>query len=284
MSLLSNKAILKEMKEGNVVCEPFNVNHLGTNSIDVTLDEVYFREVNTKKTWKSNELWDIFFKANFFSVVFVYLFLWRDIINGVFCFGLSILMQILYNNYKEKKVKEFAEKKTLFNPFSQNSVEKVWGQPIHAKTLKEFIENGEHLPYNPKNFAGIQPDEKIIIIGPGENLLARTREKIGGKNNVTTMMKARSSFGRSFLEVCSCAGLGDIGYTGKWTCELRNNSPYHHTVLVVGRRIAQIVFFKTDGLINPNIAYQKLSGKYGNDDNPYDMLPKMYLDKESSQY
>ncbi|MCX8513508.1 MAG: hypothetical protein ORN26_00305 [Candidatus Pacebacteria bacterium] len=41
---------------------------------------------------------------------------------------------------------------------------------------------------------------------PGETILAHTNEFIGGRNHITTMMKARSSMGRSFIEVCKCAG------------------------------------------------------------------------------
>lgn len=34
------------------------------------------------------------------------------------------------------------------------------------------------------------------------------------RKTVTTMMKARSSMGRNFIEVCKCAGWGDIGKSG----------------------------------------------------------------------
>jgi hypothetical protein len=33
---------------------------------------------------------------------------------------------------------------------------------------------------------------------------------------VTTMMKARSSLGRNFIEICKCAGWGDVGYINRW--------------------------------------------------------------------
>ena len=56
-------------------------------------------------------------------------------------------------------------------------------------------------------------------------------------------MKARNSIGRSLLNVCSCAGQGDVGYYNRWTMELYNqDNKVRSIVLVVGRRIAQIVF------------------------------------------
>lgn len=63
------------------------------------------------------------------------------------------------------------------------------------------------------------------------------------------MMKARSSLGRNFIEVCKCAGWGDVGYINRWTMEITNNSRYYSIPLVVGRRIAQIVFFDTEGTL-----------------------------------
>lgn len=100
------------------------------------------------------------------------------------------------------------------------------------------------------------------------------------------MMKARSSVGRNFLETARCAGMGDIGYCNRWTMEITNNSRYHTIPLVVGRRIAQIVFFETDPITDRDYTQ---TGKYQTLRHlsdmqaawkPEDMLPKMYLDRE----
>lgn len=102
------------------------------------------------------------------------------------------------------------------------------------------------------------------------------------------MMKARSSMGRNFIEVCKCAGWGDIGYVNRWTMEITNNSRHYSIPLVVGRRIAQIVFFDSDGTVGDYAD----SGKYQTSKDleevkanwtPYSMLPKMYLDRETKQ-
>ena len=88
-------------------------------------------------------------------------------------------------------------------------------------------------------------DDQVILLEPGETILAHTNEFIGGKGEVTTMMKARSSVGRNFIEVCKCAGWGDVGYVNRWAMEITNNSRHYTIPLVVGRRVAQIVFFET---------------------------------------
>ena len=121
---------------------------------------------------------------------------------------------------------------------------------------------------------------------PGETILAHTQEFIGGKNHITTLMKARSSTGRNFIEVCKCAGWGDVGYVNRWTMEITNNSKNYIIPLVVGRRIAQIVFFETGPIREKDYA---ASGKYASSTNlaelkkswkPEMMLPRLWADRD----
>jgi dCTP deaminase len=132
-------------------------------------------------------------------------------------------------------------------------------------------------------------EERIIMIRPGETILAHTNEFIGSASrNITTMMKARSSTGRNFIEVCKCAGMGDIGYCNRWTMEITNNSQEYALPLVAGRRIAQLVFFETTPL-EPDDADYATAGKYQTTSDfeamkaawkPEDMLPKQWRDRE----
>lgn len=84
-------------------------------------------------------------------------------------------------------------------------------------------------------------DEGELVLGAHERCLAHTEEFIGGRNVVTTEMRARSSWGRWGLQVCACAGWGDVGYYSRWTCELSNLNPFAVRVRV-GTVFAQIVF------------------------------------------
>jgi dCTP deaminase len=177
-----------------------------------------------------------------------------------------------------------AEGQELYNYYDQEHVDRVWGtEPSYAESAKESAaERGIML----KN---IKPDERIIWLGPGETALCHTEEFIGGRGGVvTTMMKARSSLGRNFVEVCKCAGWGDVGYVSRWTMEVTNNSRYYTLPLVVGRRIAQMVFFQVEMIENLAADYTK-AGKYQTQSDideltrvwkPTMMLPKMYLDRE----
>ncbi len=216
---LSDKRILEQMKEGNVVIDPFRIDNLATSSYDVSLGEFYFREQKAEDEMR------------------------------------------------------------IYNIYSKKHTERVWGtKPYKAKRAKDVLRDYE--------LEGIDPNDKVILIGPGETILAHTEEFIGGQNTITTMMKARSSLGRSFIEVCKCAGWGDVGYTNRWTMEVTNNSTHYTIPLVVGRRIAQIIFFEVGPILNND--YRK-SGKYHSTPNieqtkkewdPKMMLPKLYKDRD----
>lgn len=169
---------------------------------------------------------------------------------------------------------------SIYNPYDKEQVERIWGkEPMVAQTAEEVF---KHYKFD---FEGIAPDDKVIVLDPGETILAHTNEFIGGRDHITTMMKARSSLGRNFIEVCKCAGWGDVGYVNRWTMEITNNSRHYSIPLVVGRRIAQIIFFETGQIRGDD--YTK-KGKYQSlplDElkeswDPQMMVPKMYNDRE----
>jgi len=169
----------------------------------------------------------------------------------------------------------------IYNIWSKSHTDHVWGtKPKRAEKASRVFEK-----YN-FDWDGISPDDKIILLEPGETILAHTNEFIGGRNCITTMMKARSSLGRNFIEICKCAGWGDVGYINRWTMEITNNSNYYAIPLVVGRRVAQIIFFETGEILNED--YSK-SGKYQTETDirkikmswrPEMMLPKLYQDRD----
>ncbi len=171
-----------------------------------------------------------------------------------------------------------------YNIYNKKHTDHVWGKkPIKAERADKVFKT-----FTAFEWEGISPEDKIILLEPGETILAHTNEFIGGRNHITTMMKARSSLGRSFIEVCKCAGWGDVGYINRWTMEITNNSRHYAIPLVVGRRIAQIIFFETGPILDTNIDYAK-AGKYQSSQDinklkkiwkPDAMLPKVYTDRD----
>ncbi|OGM30851.1 hypothetical protein A2630_02510 [Candidatus Woesebacteria bacterium RIFCSPHIGHO2_01_FULL_44_10] len=169
----------------------------------------------------------------------------------------------------------------FYSPWDRDHIRDVWGRPEYAERARMvFADSRTPVP------EGIDPDDRVIIIRPQETVLCHTQEFIGGRNCVTTMMKARSSLGRNFIEICKCAGWGDVGYINRWTMEVTNNSRYYAIPLVVGRRVAQIAFFQVDTFSGTDYVQE---GKYQTEQDlervkkewlPHHMLPQMWKDWE----
>ncbi|MEY2640612.1 MAG: hypothetical protein RL150_5 [Candidatus Parcubacteria bacterium] len=169
----------------------------------------------------------------------------------------------------------------IYNIWNKKHIDHVWGtKPLRAELARDAFQK-----YN-FEWDGISPDDRVIFLEPGETILAHTNEFIGGMNHITTMMKARSSLGRSFIEVCKCAGWGDVGYVNRWTMEITNNSQQYSIPLVVGRRIAQIIFFETGPIEGDDYTAK---GKYNTSKNlaqlkknwkPQMMIPQLDKDRD----
>ncbi len=169
----------------------------------------------------------------------------------------------------------------VYNIYNKKHTDRVWGTVAEkAPKAKQVFKDIDF------EWVGIKPSDQVILMQPGETILAHTNEFIGGKNHITTQMQARSTIGRNFIEVCKCAGWGDVGYINRWTMEITNNSRSQVIPLVIGRRIAQIVFLETGEILANDYA---VSGKYQTSDDvnvlkktwdPKQMLPKAYLDRD----
>ena len=169
----------------------------------------------------------------------------------------------------------------FYNPFDEHDVKSYFEGPFAAETHQNWAEaNGRRL------FPGIPADQQVIILAPGERILAHTHEFIGIRPPGTSTMQARSTWGRNGVAVCLDAGWGDPGYINRWTMEIYNMNKDHSVVLPVGERIAQIVFYHTGPVEGQ---YRKISGKYqkGTDQDlqtivkewrPEQMLPRGYKD------
>jgi len=176
-----------------------------------------------------------------------------------------------------------AGRTTVHNIYDEDSTAFIWTGP-HAAERASAIE--ERLQIKLKN---IPPAAKVILLAPGETILGHTNEFIGGRDICVAKMYARSSLGRNFIEVCKDAGWGDIGYINRWTMEITNNSQHFTIPLVVGRRIAQMVFYEVAPLKGNKADYVQDAGKYQHASElkqlklewkPEMMLPKMQLDWE----
>lgn len=167
---------------------------------------------------------------------------------------------------------------------AETAAQQLWLGPFKAKTFEEFLNVMDIAPSAEiQKQNGVSLTDRVIVLAPGENILGHTEEFIGGDKKISTAMHARSSLGRSHLTVCRCAGWGDPGYFNRWTMEITNNSRENPLLLVVGMRVAQIVFWE----VQPVETGYGQTGKYQTGEDlqgvkkrwsSESMLPKLYLD------
>lgn len=172
----------------------------------------------------------------------------------------------------------------IYNPYNKKHVDLLWGEPFQARPALEVFQEAA-VEIDDWYEEGIFPTDLIFLIPPNGNMLCHTDEFIGGVRYHTSMMKARSTWGRNLIEVCKCAGWGDVGYFSRWTMEVKNNSDYP-IPLVVGDRIAQLAFLETGPIIDRPYS---MGGKYQQSDilqevkdkwHPSQMKPRQYADRD----
>lgn len=135
-----------------------------------------------------------------------------------------------------------------------------------------------------------------IRLAPGERVLAHSLEFAGGQiartsswpHAVTTSLRATSTAGRLGIQVCGCAGLGDVGFINRWTFELQSLNP-NVIMIPVGAVIAQLEFHLVEKPPEETLYGKPSKGNYQNgndlralmaDWRPEQMLPKRLKVKE----
>ncbi len=180
---------------------------------------------------------------------------------------------------------EYSEQAKVYNPFDKSDVDRYFKGPLEAMPHKQWCEeNGYAL------FENIPEDHPIIVLRPGERILAHTHEFVGIRpEGGASEVKSRSSWGRNGVAVCFDAGWIDPGYINRITLEIYNLNQHESVVLPVGERIGQLIFHKTGPVEGDYSNGRKgMSGKYQHTSNldeliatwtPDAMLPRAWKDK-----
>lgn len=183
---------------------------------------------------------------------------------------------------------EFQEDAKVYNPFDEQDVARYFKGPLEAIPHKEWCDKNGY-----KLFANIPEDHPIIVLRPGERILAHTHEFVGIRaHGGACEVKSRSSWGRNGVAVCFDAGWVDPGYINRITLEIYNLNMHESVVLPVGERIGQLIFHKT-GPVDGDYSDGRggMSGKYQHTSDldelirtwkPEDMLPRAYKDKRKA--
>lgn len=180
---------------------------------------------------------------------------------------------------------EYSDVTKVYNPFDKDEVDRYFAGPYEAMPHKKWCEK-----YGYALFENIPEDHPIIVLRPGERILAHTHEFVGIRaHGGACEVKSRSSWGRNGVAVCFDAGWIDPGYINRITLEIYNLNMHESVVLPVGERIGQLIFHKT-GAVEGDYSDGRggISGKYQHTSNlkelmrtwrPEDMLPRAYKDQ-----
>ena len=185
-----------------------------------------------------------------------------------------------YYFYKQESTEDYR----IYNPFDAEDVARYFKGPLTAMPHQQWCQRFGYTPL--KN---IPPEQPIIVLKPGERILAHTHEFIGIRaEGGAAQVLSRSSWGRSGVAVCFDAGWIDPGYINRITLEVYNLNMHESVVLPVGERIGQLVFHKTGPVAGGYGSGQRqVSDKYQTGSTlseiikswrPDMMLPKAYKD------
>ncbi len=179
---------------------------------------------------------------------------------------------------------EYDQDARIYNPFDKDDVDRYFKGPLEAMSHQEWCDkNGHNL------FDNIPADHPIIVLRPGERILAHTHEFIGIRaHGGACEVKSRSSWGRNGVAVCFDAGWIDPGYINRITLEIYNLNQHESVILPVGERVGQLIFHHT-GPVEGDYSDGRdgMSGKYQSTSDldelirtwsPVQMLPRSYKD------
>lgn len=185
-----------------------------------------------------------------------------------------------YYFYKQ----EYNPDSLVYNPFDKSEIDRYFKGPLKAVTHKEWCEENNH-----ELFKNIPEDHPIIVLRPGERILAHTHEFVGIRAyGGASEVRSRSSWGRNGVAICFDAGWIDPGYVNRITLEIYNLNMHESVVLPVGERVGQLIFHHT-GEVEGDYSDGRggMSGKYQHTDNldelirtwtPEQMLPRSFKD------
>ena len=180
---------------------------------------------------------------------------------------------------------EFDDQSSVYNPFDEAEVARYFKGPLMAITHAEWCEHNGF-----RRFRNIPDEHPIVVLRPGERILAHTHEFVGIRaHGGAAEVKSRSSWGRNGVAVCFDAGWIDPGYINRITLEIYNLNKHESVVLPVGERIGQLIFHQT-GPVDGGYADGRggMSGKYQHTDDltelirswrPETMLPRAFKDQ-----
>src|SRR5699024_636905 len=129
---------------------------------------------------------------------------------------------------------------------SENSINFRIGEELFVRGGSGIIDLAKPSKWELVGPNELDDGELVHILQPNTHYIAVTHEAIGTRllgDGIAFVpeMRARSTAGRHGISVALCAGMGDVGYCGRWAIELQNHND-RPVMLDVGAVIGQFVF------------------------------------------
>jgi len=127
---------------------------------------------------------------------------------------------------------EIARKRILIAPFDLDRLgPNSYDLTLGARFLRK-IGKAQWQPHTAKGVYTLEPDEFV---------LGHTQERTLCHPDVIPTLEGVSTVAREGVSVHLSAGVGDAGFSGQWTLEIKNHTPFQ-VDLYVGQKIAQVLF------------------------------------------
>lgn len=119
-------------------------------------------------------------------------------------------------------------------------------------------------------------DEKGLVLYPGTFVLGVTVEHTSVPHNVP-VMEGNSTNGRMGLETHICAGMGDKGFKGHWTVEIK---AVEKIIIYPGMPVGQLVFHMVNGDGGENYGDKPVNYNNSFSKDPWPVLPNLHKKPE----
>jgi deoxycytidine triphosphate deaminase len=220
MTVLNRHSIESLRNEGKLAIEPFDSRNLGPNSYDVTLGE-HFWLLEPRRQFAPRERYNPS----------------DPCLNEIAYDPTSF-----YYGPVQLCAEDPAYQTTLFwNPYDSASKDgfrlvkaPTWGALAGCLGFKASRDV-------------FKSDDLVFLLPPHATVFGHTVEFAGSTcAEFCTLLRSRSSWARVGVSFGGGAGWGDSGFFGRWGMRIVNHTPYA-IPLLVGSRVAQLVFLRAEG-------------------------------------
>ena len=147
-------------------------------------------------------------------------------------------------------------KNSIYDPHDQDDVDEFFGEVRQAEPLREIAWLRSKLGLTA--LKNIDPDAAVILLRPGERILAHTFDFMGISIPGIGQIFATSTKARNGITIAQDSTFLNPGWKDRLTLEIKNENEHEHVPLVVGDIVGQTVYHSA----GPTRASYQVNGSY----------------------